>query len=115
AHTGHIPHRTAVEVADPHADGVTARGADAPVVAHALAGAGLDRRPEPAGERAGEPERDAARRAVGKNIGDDITGRALHYALPRDLDGRSERERPKPSAADECPVRVRQLPQADLG
>ncbi len=51
-HPRHIVHARATGIADPHAHRVALRPADAPVVAHVLAGAGLHGGPEARGQRA---------------------------------------------------------------
>lgn len=83
AHTGNLLHRLPAGVADPHAHGVAAGPADAPVVPHVLAGTRLDRRRERQGQRAGQAEGERPRVVVRQHVADDEAGPGV-----RDLTGR---------------------------
>src|SRR6185369_12578371 len=67
--TGDVPHRFAAEVSHPDSHGVAAGEADAPVVAHILAGAGLYGTPEAGGQRIIQAEGDAAGGAARQYVG----------------------------------------------
>src|SRR5690606_3024560 len=67
-------HAGACAVAHPDAHGVILRPADAPIVAHVAAGAGLDRRPEWRGQGAVQPEGARPGLPVGQNIAHDPGG-----------------------------------------
>ena len=64
-------HRVALEIADPHRDGVAVGEADAPIVAHRLRRAGLHRRPEGQAQRRIEPEGRRPGVGIGHHVGDD--------------------------------------------
>ena len=70
-----VAHRRAREIAGPHSDGEAVGVADAPVVAHVLAGPGLDRAPVARGEIVLQAEGGAAAGAIGEDIGDQVGGR----------------------------------------
>ena len=80
---GDVAHRRAGKIADPDADRVARREADAPVVAHVLAGAGLHRAPDARRERVLEAEAGGARAAIGEDVADDEAAPRAEHAMRR--------------------------------
>ena len=113
SHAGDVAHGFAVEVSHPHAHAVAAGKADAPVVAHVLAGARFHGAPIGRGKRAVEAEGDAARAAVGENVRHDVGRRTAHDSshLPCRCIGTEAGRRP-PAAIGQRAIRVRLLQQA---
>src|SRR5579863_3209143 len=82
--TRHVVHRGAGEISDPYANRKAAGVADAPVVAHVLAGAGFDGAPKARRERILQAERGRTARAIGEDVGNQKRGR-WRVDLPRGL------------------------------
>ena len=114
-HARHVPHRVAVRVADPHADAVAAREADAPVVAHVLAGARLHRGPVACSQRVVEAEGGHPRFAVGQDVGHDEAGCRIHDLHRRGHPVAGQRPPGRPcTSVRQCTVCVGQRCQRHL-
>ena len=121
---GHVVHRRAGEIADPHAHRVARRVPHAPVVAHVLGRAGLRRAPDAGRERILEPERRRARAAVREYVGDDEARGWAEHAARRHVTRAGARVRARlgkharrsgDAAVRKRAVRVGEREQRDVG